>query len=377
MSTNHLRNGDALPRTHTTIDATDPAPGKETTAAAPDPAQRIEAGIAELIAASGATNQKDLVRRIIRTGLGLGGDGARRLDAKIAAAAIEEMRTAFNLFAPYSGVRKATVFGSARTQRDDPLWNAAENVAATLASHDWMVVTGAGPGIMEAAATGAGVQNSLGVSIRLPFEEQPNQLITGDERSVSMKYFFTRKLMLVKESSAFICLPGGFGTLDETFELLTLQQTGKSEPVPIVLLDRPGGTFWRGFEEFVRKDIEAYGMITPGDLDRVLITDSAEAAGAEIARFWLNYDSLRWVGDRLVLRLRHTPTDAEVADLSQRFAGLTHEDGAIARTEPLPAEVRDEDRLDLPRIVLRPSRRAVGELHRIIRALADLPSAQG
>jgi uncharacterized protein (TIGR00730 family) len=198
--------------------------------------------IDQMLAVAGIREQRGLIRRLLRTGVGLGQDGTSRLNLKISAAALEEMRAAFNLFAPYDGTPKVTIFGSARTQSHDPLWIEAEAVSRRLAEQGWIVVTGAGPGIMEAAATGAGPEQSLGVSIRLPFEQVPEHLRVAGARLVSMKYFFTRKLMLVKESRGFVCLPGGFGTMDETFELLTLQQTGKMTPVPMVLLDRPGAT---------------------------------------------------------------------------------------------------------------------------------------
>ncbi len=336
--------------------------------------EALSEALNQLIADAGITAQRGLIRRILASGIGLGQDGARRLDLKIATSALEEMRAAFRLFTPYSEIPKATIFGSARIQAHDPLWNAAEGVAQDLAERGWMVVTGAGPGIMEAAVTGAGSDRSLGVSIQLPFEEHPNSVVTEEGRLVSMKYFFTRKLMLVKESRGFICLPGGFGTMDETFELLTLQQTGKAVPVPIVLLDRPGGTFWRGFARFVTEELAGSGLISVDDLDRVLVTDSVEAAIAEVTGFWRNYDSLRWVDDRLVLRLRAEPSDAEIDDLGERFSGLCRE-GRIERTEPLEAERADRDLLELPRIVLTPRQRSVGDLHRLIRALNELPSA--
>ncbi|MBL3700539.1 TIGR00730 family Rossman fold protein [Leucobacter luti] len=326
------------------------------------------------MAESGITAQRTLVRRILEAGIGLGQDGTARRDLKITAAAIEEMRAAFRLFAPYTDAPKVTIFGSARTQSHDPLWVSAEATARALAEQGWLVVTGAGPGIMEAAATGAGQERSLGVSIRLPFEEAPNAVVAGDDRRVAMKYFFTRKLMLVKESRGFVCLPGGFGTMDETFELLTLQQTGKMEPVPIVLLDRAGGTFWRGFAAFVTEQLAASGMVAVDDLDRVLVTDSVEAAVAEVTGFWRNYDSLRWFGAQLVLRLRAAPSDAELADLNRRFTGLC-EVGEIERTGPFSEELRDGDLPELPRIVFTPRRRTVGDLHRLIRALNELESA--
>lgn len=330
--------------------------------------------VAALLNEAGVTSQRNLVARIVDSGIGLGLDETSRLNLKISAAALEEMRAAFKLFTPFAHVPKVTIFGSARTKVEDPLYSQAQDVSRDLAEQGWMVVTGAGPGIMDAATQGAGAERSLGVSIVLPFEEQPNHEIAGNDRLVSMKYFFTRKLMLVKESQGFICLPGGYGTMDEVFELLTLQQTGKMVPVPIVLLDRPDGTFWRGFERFVSEHLEASGMITAGDLDRVLITESVAEASAEITGFWRNYDSLRWIGDELVLRLTAEPSDTDIAMLNKDFGHLL-ESGSIERCEPYREEIADHDHLELPRIVFTPKRRATGELFRVIRALNDLPTA--
>lgn len=338
--------------------------------------------IDDLLAAAGITKQRTLVRSILATGIGMGQDETSRLDLKITAAAIEEMRAAFQLFEPFVGIRKATIFGSARTQPGDPLSIAAESTARTFADRGWMIVTGAGPGIMEAAAQGAGPEKSLGVSIRLPFEENPNVIVAHDDHHVAMKYFFTRKLMLVKESSAFICLPGGFGTMDETFELLTLQQTGKMVPVPIVLLGRPGGTYWPGFARFVLEEVEGAGFASPGDLDRVLITDSAEEAVAHVCHFWSNYQDLRWfpaheIGsasphDTLVLYVRRAPTPAQLASLNVQFGSMVQE-GQIELIEPFPSEGADRPELARLKLVLRP--RSVGDLYKIIGALNDM--AQG
>ncbi|KAF2414554.1 Rossman fold protein, TIGR00730 family [Microbacterium sp. B35-04] len=326
------------------------------------------------IAAAGITDNADLIARILATGIGLGIDGADRLDLKIASSALTEMRAAFRLFAPYEDVPKVTIFGSARTLPEDALYRQASEVAAALAEHGWMVVTGAGPGIMQAAAEGAGPHNSLGVSIRLPFEEKPNAIVGENARNVAMKYFFTRKLMLVKESSGFVCVPGGFGTLDEMFELLTLQQTGKADPTPIVLLDAPGGTFWSGLRRFIDDHLRPGGVISEGDFDRVLVTDSVTAAVEELSGFYRNYSSLRWVGKRLVLRLKAEPTDAEVEALNAAFGDLVIE-GRIERRGPLRVEVEDDDQLELPRLVLRLNQFRVGELHRLIRAINALASA--
>lgn len=331
-------------------------------------------GIRTLIAEAGITANIDLVARILATGVGLGMDDPGRLDLKITSAALTEMRAAFQLFAPYADIPKVTIFGSARTRPDDVLYRQAERTARALAERGWFVVTGAGPGIMQAAAEGAGPDHSLGVSIRLPFEEKPNAVVAGGGRNVAMKYFFTRKLMLVKESQGFVCVPGGFGTLDEMFELLTLQQTGKAEPTPIVLLDAPGGTFWKGLQRYVDDELIPSGVISPDDFDRVLVTDSVTAAAEHITGFWRNYDSLRWVGKRLVLRLRAEPTDAEVDELNARFDGLL-QSGRIVRSGPLRQEVADDDRLDLPRLVLRLNPFKVGSLYRLIGAINELATA--
>lgn len=336
--------------------------------------ESLAAEINTVLDEAGVRTDRRLVMRMMRTAVLLGEDDTERLDLKIASAALAEMRDAFRLFAPYRGVPKVTVFGSARTRQDDPLYVQARDVAAALATDGWMVVTGAGPGIMQAAAEGAGPALSLGVSIRLPFEEKANSLVAGSDHVVAMKYFFTRKLMLIKESSGFICLPGGFGTLDEMFELLTLQQTGKAEPTPIVLLDEQGGTFWNGLKRFVDEDLAPTSVISEGDFDRVVITDSVDAAVAEIAGFWRNYDSLRWVGDTLVLRLRAEPTDAELDDLNERFGGMLSS-GRIERTVPRPPEVADDDVLQLPRLAMHLDQRQVGSLFRLIGAINGLASA--
>lgn len=339
----------------------------------PIPAEVTDA-VRRVIAEAGITTDADLVARILTTGAGLGMDRTSRLDLKITSAALSEMRAAFRLFEPFDDVPKVTIFGSARTRPEDALFVATVEVARALASRGWMVVTGAGPGIMHAAAQGAGADHSIGVSIRLPFEDKPNPLLAASPHNVAMKYFFTRKLMLVKESSGFVCLPGGFGTLDEMFELLTLQQTGKADPAPIVLLDAPGGTFWAALQRFVDEQLVGSGVISPDDFDRVLVTDSVAAAAEELTGFWRNYDSLRWVGPRLVLRLRAAPTAEEIAGLNDRFGHLLAQ-GRIEASGPLPQERADDDALDLPRLVLRLDQYRVGSLHQLIRAINALPSA--
>jgi uncharacterized protein (TIGR00730 family) len=334
----------------------------------------LDEQIRSLIAEAGVATDVDQIFDIVATGVHLGQDRTDRLDLKITASAIEEMRSAFRMFSPYKDRSKVTIFGSARTASSDPVYQQTHDVASALADAGWMVVTGAGPGIMLAAMEGAGPAQSIGVSIRLPFESRANDVIHDDPKHVSMKYFFTRKLMLVKESKGFVAVPGGFGTLDETLELLTLQQTGKAEPTPIVLLDAPGGTFWKGFEAFIRDEVATRGLVAADDLERVLITDSCEAAVDEILGFWRNYHSIRWVGKRLVVRLHAAPTAEEVAQLGEQFGSCLLE-GTIATTAPLAPEVSGKDHLDLPRLVMVWNPFQVGELHRLIRALNALPSA--
>jgi uncharacterized protein (TIGR00730 family) len=330
--------------------------------------------VRQLLDDAGASRNRDVLGDILRNAYALATDDADRLDLKITRDAIREMRDAFRLFAPYNDVRKVTVFGSARTLRTDPLYDHARELARRLAEAGWMVVTGAGPGIMAAATEGAGPEQSLGVTIRLAFEETTAGPLAGSDRVVAMKYFFTRKLMLMKESSGFVCLPGGFGTQDETFELLTLQQTGKATPAPIVLLDVPGLTYWHGWERFLTDELVDAGWVSPRDTNLFVLTDDIDEAVSAIRGFWRNYESLRWVGGRLVVRLHADPTDAEIAELNERFAGLCVE-GRIERTAPLPAEVADNDRLDLHRLVLTFDVRKAGEFRDLIAALNSLDSA--
>jgi uncharacterized protein (TIGR00730 family) len=330
--------------------------------------------INQLLDQAGASRHRDVLADILRTAYELAGDDADRLNLKITRDALKEMRAAFKMFAPYEGVRKATVFGSARTHPSDPLYDRARDLAHRLAEAGWMVITGAGPGIMEAAAKGAGREQSFGVNIRLPFEEGINEVLADADKFVSMKYFFTRKLMLIKESSGFVCLPGGFGTQDETFELLTLFQTGKATPSPLVLLDVDGEGYWNGWQTFVDGQLAANGLISPNDDHLYLVTDDVGEAVAAIRGFWRNYHSIRWVGTRLVVRLQAEPTPAEIDELNERFGDLVLE-GRIAASRPLPPEVSDRDQLDLPRLVMRFDVRQGGRFRAFIEAVNQLPSA--
>ncbi len=242
-------------------DAPPGQPGRGRPASTGD--NNLDARIESLLDELGVTANRDQLRELFISVVRLAQGHPDRLDLKIVNAALREMRQGFEVFAPYREVRKITMFGSARTLPSDPLYAQARDLASLLAALGWSTVTGAGPGIMAAGLEGAGPEHSFGINITLPFEQEPNQFISSDPKLVSMKYFFTRKLLLVKESYGYAVLPGGFGTLDEGFELLTLLQTGKAQPAPVVLLEVPGGSYWHAWERFVTEEVAARGLIGP------------------------------------------------------------------------------------------------------------------
>jgi hypothetical protein len=331
-----------------------------------DPA--IDEAIADLVTRAGASFDADLIFELVVSAVRLALDHASRGDLKVANAALKEMRYAFHVFAPYRGQRKVAIFGSARTLPDDPLYEQAHRFAAAMAARDWMVITGAGPGIMTAGIEGAGPENSFGVNIRLPFEAATSQFIADDPKLINFRYFFTRKLSFMKESHGFAVLPGGFGTLDECFELLTLVQTGKSQPAPIVLLDIPGGTYWHGWQGFVEREVLGHGYVSAPDLAIYRITDDVDAAVAEIDGFYANYHSLRFVGRQLVLRLRRLPPPGALERINHDFAGIVTS-GRIEPVDPAPVEVADDDHVDLPRLGFVFNKTDWGRLRMLIDAL--------
>jgi uncharacterized protein (TIGR00730 family) len=307
----------------------------------------------------------DLIASIHESADKLSQDGTSRGDLKILSRTLRELRYAFKVFSPYRNIRKVTIFGSARTRCDAPAFDQTIQFARAMASHDWLVVTGAASGIMEAGHIGAGREKSMGLNIILPFEQSANRVIADDPKLVHLKYFFTRKLMFVKECHAVCLLPGGFGTLDEGLEVLTLLQTGKRDMIPVVLLDAPGGDFWRGFEEFVAGRLLRHGMILPEDTMLYRRTDRVEEAVAEILGFYRVYQSMRYVRQRLVLRLREPLSQRRLAAVNLEFADMLKE-GRFEQTGPLPQE-RDEPTLsDLPRLAFRFNHHSFGRLRQLI-----------
>ncbi len=328
----------------------------------------LDEKIGELIKAVEAGENSDLIYELVVSALRLAQDHASRGDLKIANAALKEMRYAFHIFAPFRQERKAAMFGSARITPDEPLYDQARRMATALAAKDWMVITGAGPGIMSAGIEGAGPENSFGVTIRLPFEGVTSEFLAGDPKVINFRYFFTRKLAFIKESDGFVLLPGGFGTMDETFELITLLQTGKAQLAPIVLLDVPGGTFWHSWRRFVEAELLEGKYIGPNDLNFVLITDNVETAVDEIVDFYSNYHSLRFVDGQLILRLQQAPSSTQLEQMSNEFSDIIVRDSIVA-IEPTPEEIADNDHLDLDRIAFRFDRAHWARLREMINVL--------
>lgn len=293
------------------------------------------------------------------------------IDLKILSRTFKELRYAFKVFSPYRFDRKVTVFGSARTLPEQPAYQQAVEFGRKMAEMDWLVLTGAASGIMEAGHIGAGREKAMGVNIMLPFEQEANPVIAGDPKLVNMKYFFTRKLMFVKECHGFCMLPGGFGTLDEAFEVLTLMQTGKRELAPVVLLDAPGDDFWQEWHQFIQKRLLKDRMISEEDLALYTITDSVDDAVEEITHFYRNFHSQRFVKRNLVLRLQEKPSEEFLDSLNTEFSDILAS-GKIELSEALPEEADEPEAKSiahLPRLVMHFNRRNLGRLRMLIDAL--------
>ena len=314
---------------------------------------------------------QDIYQDMLLTLCRLARDGVNRGDAKLLHKALAELRYAFKVFAPYHEVRKISIFGSARTAETHPDYLAAVKFARLMADRNWMVITGAGDGIMKAGHEGPGREASFGVAIRLPFEQQTNTIIADDEKLVNFRYFFTRKLMFMKEASAVALFPGGFGTQDEGFEALTLIQTGKAPIQPIVMVEQPGGTYWLQWRAYVKSELLNAGMISPEDLSLLYITDDMQKAADHICTFYRGYHSMRYVNEDLIIRLQQKIEPAVVERLNDEFGDILHS-GTIELTEPLSAEA--DEYPDKPRLKLRFNRKSNGRLRQMLDIInASLP----
>lgn len=336
-----------------------------------DPHDRDEAIRALARAHAGTDDERALgmVETMIATALRLSRDGADLGELKLVSSSLKELRYAYRTFRPWKDAPKLSIFGSARTPEDHPDYEAAREFGRLMGESGWMSITGAGDGIMKAGHEGPGQERSFGLRIRLPFETTANAVIASDPKLVNFRYFFTRKVMFITNSSAIVALPGGFGTMDELFEALTLIQTGKSTPMPVVLLEGEGGTYWPRWLAFLREELLDNGWISPADLSLVEIATSPRDARERILRFYRNYQSSRYVGDRFVIRLRRGPTPDELVTLTEEFGSLS-KDGRFEVGDMLSGETASPE---LPRFHFRSRRRDFGMLRRLIDRLNDLP----
>jgi uncharacterized protein (TIGR00730 family) len=329
----------------------------------------IERLVTRAVSEFGHAEGGDYVRELVVSSLRLLKDATSIGDLKLLNASLKELRHAFRVFAPWEEARKVAVFGSARTQPSHADWRAAHDFSERMAREGWMIITGAGPGVMRAANGGAGRKASFGVNIRLPYEQAANDVIAGDPKLINFRYFFTRKLLFVKEAHAIALFPGGFGTHDEGFEALTLVQTGKSQMLPIVFVDAPGGSYWRDWEEYVRTHLVARKLVGERDLSLFLVTDDVDTAVEEVLGFYSNYHSSRYVGENLVLRVRNAPSGDECRALEQDFRELLA-GGGIQVRGALPEE--NGEAPGLARVVFPFNRRDNAHLRELIDRLNAL-----
>jgi uncharacterized protein (TIGR00730 family) len=315
---------------------------------------------------------EQLVQQIHETADKLVRDNATRGDVKLLSTALRELRYSLKVFAAYRHVRKVTIFGSARLPPSDPAYQQAVEFGRRVAAAGYMVITGAASGIMEAGNVGAGQDKSFGVNIMLPFEQSANSIVRGDTKLMHLKYFFTRKLLFVKEADAVVLFPGGFGTQDEGFEVLTLVQTGKSHLFPIVMVDEPGGDYWQRWQEYIRDVLLKRQLISPADMALFKVTNSVEEAVAEIVNFYRVYHSMRYVGRELSLRLNYRLPEELMKRIGEEFADIVVT-GGFQLTKALPAEANDAQVAHLPRLVFHFDRRNLGRL----RMLVDLINREG
>jgi uncharacterized protein (TIGR00730 family) len=328
----------------------------------------FDARVRQLVADWGPGKSPELIEEMIVTALKMARDKMGTADLKLISRSLKELRYSAKVFAPYRDFRKVVVFGSARTSADAPEFQVAEEFARQMVEHNYMVITGGGDGIMDAAQRGAGREGSFGLNIRLPFEQHANQIIEGDRKLINFNYFFTRKLNFVKQTHAFALFPGGFGTMDEAFEVLTLMQTGKARIIPVVLLDRPEGTYWETWMKFLTEHLFKLGFIAPEDFYLFKIVHNVSEAVEEIVQFYKIYHSARWVGAQLVIRICHPLSNAAVAELNERFADLVWT-GEIVQGSALRQEKNEPEVWQLPRLIFTPHRRSFGRFRQLIDAI--------
>jgi uncharacterized protein (TIGR00730 family) len=325
--------------------------------------------IENLIALAGGIRRPPIVREMILAALKAGQEDDGGVDLKLMNTSLKEMRYTAKIFGPYRQVKKIAVFGSARTGRDQTIYRMALLLGQKLSASGYMVITGGGPGIMQAVSEGAGPDYAFGVNIQLPFEQKSNPVIEGNSKDIVYKYFFNRKVAFLKESDGAVLFPGGFGTLDEAMETLTLVQTGKRNPLPILLIDEPGGTYWLSWKRFLKKVLLPNGYIHKNDLELFESVEAADEAVERIDRFYRRYHSLRYVGDQLVIRLKSALAESKIKDLKVRFADILRPGGDLYPSRPLPEEMDEPEISHLPRLVFDFNRLDFGSLKCFIDAI--------
>ncbi|MBI4698063.1 MAG: TIGR00730 family Rossman fold protein [Nitrospirae bacterium] len=317
----------------------------------------------ELAEVNGNTN---LIREMILAALKAGQEGSDKITLRLMNTTMKEMRFTGKVFGAYRDVKKVTVFGSARTRPDEPVYEMARLFGKKLADAGYMVITGGGGGIMQAANEGAGPENSFGVNIQLPFEQKPNPVVLGNPRLITYKYFFVRKVAFIKEASAIALFPGGFGTLDEAMETLTLLQTGKHNPMPLVLVDEPGGTYWQQWMRIFREELLADGYISESDFNLFEWVDTVDSAVKKITHFYRRYHSVRYVNKKLVIRLLSNVDAPFVEDLHKRYSDILLPNGKMYLSNSLPEEADDPAIIHLPRLVMNFNCKDYGRLRQLI-----------
>lgn len=328
-----------------------------------------DTAIERLMDLAGGIHHPEMVREMILAALKAGQEIRQRADLKLMNTTVKEMRYTTKVFSAYHDVKKVTVFGSARTKPGQPLYTMARRFGEKLAEQGFMVITGGGPGIMQAVNEGAGPEHSFGVNIRLPFEQRSNPVLEGNPRNISYKYFFNRKVAFLKESDAVVLFPGGFGTLDEAMETLTLVQTGKRNPLPLVLMDEVGGSYWAHWSRFLERELLARGYVDSADFDLFERVDSVDEGFEKIAQFYRRYHSLRYVDKKLVIRMTSALDPKGVESLQTRFADILTRSGGIKPSGPLPEEADEPEIQSLPRLVIDFSRKKFGRLKTLIDAI--------
>jgi uncharacterized protein (TIGR00730 family) len=322
--------------------------------------------IDRLIELVGGVHHQEIIREMVLAALKSGQEEDSRANLKLITTTMKEMRFTAKVFGPYQNVRKVTVFGSARTRPDEEVYEMARHFGQKLADAGHMVITGAGPGIMEAVNRGAGSEHSFGVNIRLPFEQEPNPTLMGNPRLITYKYFFNRKVAFVKEADAIALFPGGFGTLDEAMETLTLVQTGKRDPLPLVLIDEPGGTYWSRWLRFFKEELLDEGYVNESDFNLFERVDSIDMALEKINRFYSRYHSIRYVNEKLVIRLLSKIDDQSIDIFNERYSEILRPNGRIYLSGHLPEESDEPDIKELPRLIVDFNCKDYGKLRSLI-----------